>query len=274
MGMFSVIPVTLFHAIFPELDKFQLHNSVLNVLFRDYFRAGFIEELIKSLFFFGFIIRLKYEDFAEVMDGIVYFGILGAGFAVYEDFWYIFQNSYPPWEAGDLIRFNQVFHQMILSRAFPGHILFDCIAGYFFSLSKFNYEKRSKLKLIFTGLIVAAFTHGTFNLIARISDATSLLIYILFLILIIVVLRTQALKNSPFRKLLQTEKNNRLEDKIRPQNFYYPIERYILDENAPWQDKPRRNPWRFIPMLIILIPLYPLVFLLIFYLNKSILSIF
>lgn len=274
LGMFAVLPVTLLHKVFPGLDEVMLQNSVLNVIFRDYVRAGLVEELIKSLFFIYLLSRFKYGDFAEVMDGIVYFGILGAGFAVYEDFWYIFQNSYPPWEAGDFARFNQVYHQMILSRAFPGHILFDCLAGYFFSLSKFSQRRWSKVKLLSAGFLIAVLAHGTFNFIAQISDAISLLIYILFLILILVGLRTHALKISPFKILLKSLKEGRLDTEISARYFYYPIEKYLFDRDAPWRDKPKRNPWRFVPMLIILVPLYPLVFLLIFYLNRFLLNMF
>ncbi len=280
VGIFAVVPVSLIHSIFPLLSEIKLESHILNILFRDYFQAAFIEELVKSFFFLGLISRLKYEDFAEVIDGILYFGILGAGFAVFEDFSYIFQNSYPPWEAGDLARFNQVFHHMILSRAFPGHILFNCLAGYFFSLGKFAHKKSSQIKFALTGFVVAVLAHGTFNLIAQISDSTSLLIYILVLILIIVALRRKALKASPFRKLLQKLESRwsgdlRLsEEEIDPDEFYYPVHLYLRDENAPWGPKPKRNPWRFIPMLIILIPLYPLIFLLIFYLNKLLSAIF
>lgn len=274
LGMLSVTPVTFFHQIVPGFDNLTLQNDFLNVLFRDYLRAGFLEELVKSLFFMAFIWRLKYDDFAEVMDGIVYFGILGAGFAVYEDFWYIFQNSYPPWEAGQAIRFNQIFHHMILSRAFPGHILFNCLAGYFYGLAKFTDFKRSRLKLLFLGFLLAVIAHGTFNLISRISDPISLLIYTLFLILVLVGLRAKALKSSPFRAILTHLKEGRLKlEDVKDRHFYYPIQTYLLDENAPWREKPERNPWRFIPLLIILVPLYPLVFLLIFYLNKLVLLI-
>lgn len=280
VGMLAVVPVSFIHAIFPPLSKIKLESNLLNILFTDYFQAAFIEELVKSLFFLGLILPLKYEDFAEVMDGILYFGILGAGFAVFEDFSYIFQNSYPPWEAGNLTRFNQVFHRMILSRAFPGHILFNCLAGYFFSRGKFAYKKSSKVKFTLIGFGVAVLAHGTFNLIAQISDSTNLLIYILVLILLIVALRRKALKASPFRKLLQKLENRGAGDvklggtEIDWGEFYYPIHWYLRDENAPWSPKPTRNPWRFIPMLIILIPLYPLIFLLIFYLNKLLLIIF
>lgn len=275
-----MVPVSLIHAIFPLLREIELENHILNILFTDYFQAGFIEELVKSLFFLGLIFPLKYEDFAEIIDGILYFGVLGAGFAVFEDFSYIFQHSYPPWEAGNLARFNQVFHHMILSRAFPGHILFNCLAGYFFSLGKFSNKKSSKVKFILIGFLVAVFSHGTFNLIAKIGDSTNLLIYILVLILIIVALRRKVLKGSPFKKLLQKLESPRPPDlkpgkkEIDPGDFYYPINKYLKDENAPWGPKPKRNPWRFIPMLIILIPLYPLVFLLIFYMNKFLLAIF
>jgi len=121
-GMLAVIPVVAVKRFIP----FDLNLASTAGLFL----AASIEEVMKFSAFFLTGWRFRFPNAIGPLDFAIYFGILGVGFAVYEDFWYIFSVSYPSWTAGDPYRFSEIFHGIVLARAFPGHILFNGLAGF------------------------------------------------------------------------------------------------------------------------------------------------
>ena len=244
LGMAAVIPVVLFRQLVP------LESAAAS--FSAYVRAGLIEEGIKFLVMFGTIWRFGFPDLAEPIDLVIYFGVLGAGFGVYEDFWYIFSGSYDAWTAGDIGRFREVFSAIVLARSFPGHILFSSIAGYLVGHARFLREWRAQLSWLLGGFFLAVFLHGTFNLIASVGGTIPLLTYIVLLVGLFFYLRRVTLERSPFRALVQL---------ILEGKGQWPYPRsplvYLFAEGFFWPGENRGGMYQVFPFVLSLLVLYP-----------------
>jgi len=169
VGMCAVVPVVLFRRLFPLEPAASLFSAYVN--------AGLVEEGIKFLVLAGTIWWLGFPDLAEPIDFVVYLGVLGAGFGIYEDFWYIFSGSYNVWIDGDVGRFREVFSAIVLARSFPGHILFGGIAGCLVGYARFLRTWRARLPWLVGGFVLAVVLHGTFNVIASAGGTIPLLAY-------------------------------------------------------------------------------------------------
>ena len=138
------------------------------VFYDSFITAGIPEELCKFLVFMIFIWNDK--NFDEFFDGIVYASFISLGFATVENIMYVMPGGIGTGIVRALI-------------SVPAHFLFGVIMGYFFSLAKFNSEKRGRY--IFIGLLFAMVAHGMFDWLLmfsdRMGDAVSAIIYMVFI---------------------------------------------------------------------------------------------
>ncbi len=115
------------------------------VLVNAFVVVALVEELCKVLFLKAFI----YDDrqFNEPFDGIVYGGIMGCGFATFENIIYVFSYG----------------HSVAILRmvtAVPGHAFLGIILGYFLGTAKFSPRGKT---VILKGAALAVLLHGLYD---------------------------------------------------------------------------------------------------------------
>ncbi len=119
------------------------------IFFTSFITAGFLEELSKLLIFLLVVWRMS--EFDEVMDGIVYTITISLSFAAVENIFYGI-------EGGLFVLFIRAF------TAVPSHALCSGIMGYFLGLAK--HKPQQSFALIVTGLLLAVFFHGVYDVFA------------------------------------------------------------------------------------------------------------
>ena len=244
LGMLTVVPLVLVRSVFPSGDAGSAFSAYVN--------AGLVEEGFKFLVMLLTIWRLRFPDIAEPLDFAIYFGVLGVGFGIYEDFWYIFGGSYGAWTAGDISRFNELYREIVFARAFPGHILFDGLAGCLVGYAYFA-EGTRKVAWLAGGFILAVALHGSFNVIAVAGGTIPLLAYVLFLVGGFLLFRQQALSSSPFSAVIRLVNGEGSEWPYRKS----PVD-YLFTEGFAWPGKARGGMFQIYPVLLSLLILYPL----------------
>lgn len=266
-GIFAAVTVSLLHILLPWVFQSGLSETYPAALFSHFVQAGLAEEVVKLAFFWLVVWQYPFEDFPEPYDGMVYLGILGAGFAVYEDFTYIFGHAYPPWESGDMTRFREAFRYIIIQRSFPGHIIFGALSGYFLGQAKFTDDRFRIYRLVVYGTGLAIIAHGTFNLIGVTGGGGWLTLYIIGWLGILLHLRQRLLEKSPFEQLQKMQSHSRLAgnwkmlvewDYSRPPRDYY----QLLESN-------QGTSIGLFPFTLSLVLVYPVLFAGIFYLHRS-----
>jgi len=258
LGMFAVIPVCVIYSLVPFPQNTGTFASCMT--------TGVIEEGAKFLLMLATIWRFRYSDVVEPMDIAIYFGILGVGFGVYEDFSYIFHGSYPLWEAGEINRLQQVLHSFVLPRAFPGHILFDGLAGYLIGRGRFSTGRLWRLVWLWGGFVLAVILHSVFNLIADVGGEIPLLMYIVFLVGLFLVFRQRAIGRSPFRALMLMISENREQQWDYP----WPPITYLFADGFAWPGKRKREIFQVYPLALALLVLYPLLVMIVYLVNRVI----
>jgi RsiW-degrading membrane proteinase PrsW (M82 family) len=127
--------------------------------------TGLVEEIFKFLPFI-FVI-LKFREFDEKIDGIIYASVVALGFASYENLGYL--------------AYLEGFE--LFGRAFASpltHTIFASIWGY--TIGAAIIRKKSIFKASLTGILLAAFLHGMFNFFTT-SSALRMISAVLILIL-------------------------------------------------------------------------------------------
>jgi len=255
LGMAAVIPVVFLRQLLPP--------EPTSAPFSAYVSAGLIEEGVKFLVLFATIWRFGFPDLAEPIDLAVYFGVLGAGFGIYEDFWYIFSGSYNVWIEGDIGRFHEVFSAIVLARSFPGHILFNGIAGYLIGHARFLSARRDRVAWLVGGFALAVGLHGSFNLVAGAGGTVPLLTYCVLLVGLFLYLRQRALAHSPFRALISLIKEGKGE-------WPYPCAplAYLFADGFSWPGRKRGGMFQVFPLVLSLLILYPFLVVAVFLVNR------
>jgi len=256
-GMLAVIPVVALRRLIP-FDPGLATAAGL-------FLAASIEEAMKLSAFLLTGWRFKFPNAIEPLDFAIYFGILGAGFAIYEDFWYIFSVSYPSWISGDPYRFSEVFHGIVLARAFPGHILFNGLAGFLIGRGRTS-PLPSRIGWIGGGLAIAILSHAAFNRIAELNEPFLLLTYALLLVGAFLVLRKGELDRSPFPALIDY-----IEGRREDWPFPHPPIDYLFADGFFWPGKRRSGIFQFYPVLLSLGILFPILLMFVYLLNRLVL---
>jgi len=257
-GIVAVVPVIAVRRVVP-LAPIEFSAAAL-------FTTATIEEAAKLLLGLAAIWRLRFPNIAEPIDLAIYFGVLGVGFAVYEDFWYIFSASYPSWVAGDVGRFNEVFRGMVLARAFPGHILFNGIAGFLLGHAFFARGAR-KAAWALGAVALAILLHAGFNGIAVLREPLLLLTYLVALVGLFLALRRHAMSRSPFAALI------RYLGAEGEERGKWPFERgpadYLLAEGFSWPGRRRGGLFQFFPIAFSLCVLFPLLLIAVYFINRG-----
>lgn len=132
-----------------------------STLFNNYIVAGFFEELLKFLVVMIFVWPLK--SFNEETDGIIYYLVVAAGFAVLENVGYSFQFVISPYvygiQTGEMGVYREALQKIVLFRVVSGHILINVVSGFFLGLAR----RKHKSWLLIPGFFAAVLLHGTWN---------------------------------------------------------------------------------------------------------------
>ncbi len=148
---------------------------------------AFIEEFSKMAIFFLFIFDNKHYD--DIYDGLVYMCLISLSFAGLENIMYAFSENTV--QEGISLALMRDFTTV------PLHVICGIILGYFISLGSFSKVKNKKYLNFLFGILLASFTHGTFNILMSLlsvinvnyeSSISVLLLQVTPLILIMVVL--------------------------------------------------------------------------------------
>ena len=256
-GMVSVLLVSAIRRIVPIAP---IDSSVASL-----FSAAAIEETAKLLLALAVIFRLRFPNVAEPMDVAIYLGVLGVGFGIYEDFWYIFSTSYPSWIGGDVGRFNEIFRGIALARAFPGHILFNGISGFLLGRAVFA-RGLGRATWALGGLALATLLHAGFNGLAVLDQPFLLLTYVILLVGLFLGLRRGAKARSPFSALIRY-----LESGQKPDHAWA-LKRapsdYLLAEGFAWPGRRRGGLFQFYPVILSLCILFPLLLIIVYLANR------
>ena len=258
LGMLAVILVDVINGLVPLPQSTGAFSSHIG--------TGLLEEGVKFLLMIATIWRFRFSDVAEPMDIAIYFGILGVGFGVYEDFRYIFHGSYPLWTAGEIDRLQEALHSIALARAFPGHVLFDGLAGYLIGKARFSTGQLLRLVWFCSGFVLAVVLHSLLNVIADVGGETPLLIYIVFLIGLFLVFRQLAIGRSPFRALILMISENMEQRWDHP----WPPIRYLFADGFAWPGKRKKEMFQVFPLALSLVILYPLLVMIVYVVNRAI----
>ena len=175
------------------METFENNNRVNNALIGGFFAGGLVEESLKFLVFYFYV--LKEKAFNEPMDAIVYGVVVSLGFATLENYDYVFRIA-EEYEMSPL--------DMAIGRAYtavPMHALCGVIMGFYFGM----YAFVSGGKNLSLALIVPYIFHGTYNFLCAFPP------YYIFVIFILLVFSYLLHKNV---KETQRLKKREHEEKI------------------------------------------------------------
>lgn len=151
LGIFITLPAGFLNTFFIYYlyDNFKYENiyPILDVVIPG---AG-VEETLKFLIILLYCSRIKAFD--EPMDGLVYGATAALGFAVYENFSYVYNAEY----------YYSTWQDIAWIRALltvPMHACCGAMIGFSFSYYYFNNKN---IIYIFLGLFIAIVFHATFN---------------------------------------------------------------------------------------------------------------
>ena len=175
------------------MESFENNSKVNNALIGGFFAGGLVEESLKFLVFYFYV--LKEKAFNEPMDAIVYGVVVSLGFATLENYDYVFRIA-EEYEMSPL--------DMAIGRAYtavPMHALCGVIMGFYFGM----YAFVSGGKNLRLALIVPYIFHGTYNFLCEFPP------YYIFVIFILLVFSYLIHKNV---KETQRLKKREHEEKI------------------------------------------------------------
>jgi len=124
-----------------------------NPFMRAFFAAAFQEELLKFCVLFFFCVR--FTEFNEPMDGIVYGTVASLGFASYENIHYVYGYGVESFTASLSNAYHRAFS------AVPSHAFDGVIMGFFIGRHYFR-KHESKINIYFAFLI-PFILHGLYD---------------------------------------------------------------------------------------------------------------
>ena len=128
------------------LQTFTNNNPINNALLVGFFAGGLIEELLK---FFALLFYLPTQKKLKKFDIVIFALFISLGFAVYENFGYVFDPSGASFDIAFLRAFTAV----------PMHIFNGIIMGYFFEF----YSKTGDKKFVGYTVLLPIILHGSYN---------------------------------------------------------------------------------------------------------------
>ena len=162
---FGVLAAGLSQGLYLALEPFGLRydagfladTNTLGLLAYSLLAIGPIEELSKMLFFVLIVIR--FEEFDEPLDGIIYASFIGLGYAAIENWQYL--DYLTPLEA--------------TARGFASpvvHIAFASIWGYL--IGRAYLARKSVVPATLIGLAIAAALHGMYDFMVLLQPYSAL----------------------------------------------------------------------------------------------------
>ena len=153
------------------VTRFFSNGNIINdALVGGAFAGAIVEEILKFLILYFYIFKQK--EFNEPMDAIVYGVIVSLGFAINENYDYVYRVADTmgvlPWD-------------MALGRSYsaiPTHAVCGVIMGFYFG-QNFFIEKGKSFSL---ALIIPIIIHGSYNFLLQFNLLYALIIIILAII--------------------------------------------------------------------------------------------
>ncbi len=174
------------------MDTFKTDNVINNALLGGFFAGGLVEETLKFLVLYFYILREKAFD--EPMDGIVYGTVVSLGFATLENYDYVYRLS----EYYELQPIDVAYVRSYT--AIPLHALCGVIMGFYFGM----YAFVSGGKNLSLALIVPYIIHGSYNFL--VSFPNYYFLGVLLIALIFSILLYKNVRDSQKHKKSEHEK--------------------------------------------------------------------
>ena len=174
------------------MKTFETESKVNNALLSGFFAGGLVEETLKFLVLYFYILREKAFD--EPMDGIVYGIVVSLGFATLENYDYVYRLA----EHYELQPIEVAYVRSYT--AIPLHALCGVIMGFYFGM----YAFVSGGKNLSLALIVPYVIHGSYNFLVSFPNYYFLGILLIALIFSIFLYKnvreSQKLKKNEYEK--------------------------------------------------------------------------
>ena len=143
-------------------------SNIYQIFMISFVCIALVEELCKYICTWIFVNRNPNFDY--LFDGIVYFALVGLGFALVENILYATTNS-----------LNTIVFRLFTS--IPAHTIFGISSGYYYALyrrSKFKKEKKATLLLVLS-IMVPIILHGIYDFLALTYGELFVYLFILFI---------------------------------------------------------------------------------------------
>ena len=131
------------------IETFTNNNEINNALLYGFFAGGLTEEILK---FLALLFYLPTQKKLEKFDVVIFALFISLGFAVYENFGYVFGSSDNSFEIAFLRAFTAV----------PMHIFNGILMGYFFEFYILTKDK----KFLGYSILLPILLHGSYNFFA------------------------------------------------------------------------------------------------------------
>jgi len=130
--------------------------------------APLVEESLKGIALIGLVLVFR-REFDDVLDGIIYGALVGFGFAMTENYFYLVDEFYAGgWDSfGTLAFFRTILFGL-------NHAFFTAFAGAGFGLARTSSSKAVKILAPIVGLLIGIGFHALHNLGATLTSATIL----------------------------------------------------------------------------------------------------
>ncbi|MCZ2126515.1 MAG: PrsW family intramembrane metalloprotease [Anaerolineales bacterium] len=156
-GFFAIIGALIFSLIFQVGFGAVLHDATLEDIAGGSITAPIVEEFMKGLavLLIFFIFR---NEFDSLLDGAIYGGIVGFGFAATENVFY-FLSAYDEGGAGGAL----VLFALRVGVFAWGHAFYTAFTGLGFAVARTNKNPIVKIIAPVVGYILAVFAHSFHN---------------------------------------------------------------------------------------------------------------
>jgi RsiW-degrading membrane proteinase PrsW (M82 family) len=146
LGIFICFPAGILNSA--AIKTFGNDNDINNALLMGFMAGGLVEELLKfTVLYLYFPSKTSFKRY----DVVIFALFISLGFAVYENFGYVFAKKY-----------SEISFEVAFARAFtavPMHIFNGIIMGYFFEF----YLLKKNRKFLGYAVLLPIFLHGCYN---------------------------------------------------------------------------------------------------------------
>ena len=194
LGIFIIAPLQVFSSVSIMIMGSSIEYSPF---FHAFFKAAFLEEFFKFCVLFFFCVR--FTEFNEPMDGIVYGIAASLGFAFYENLLYVHTYDTPTMTESLEIGWYRAF------TAVPSHAFDGVIMGFFIGR---HFFRRHENKInIYLALIIPVILHGSYDWVLMTESIhTNFCFLVIAIELFLVVYLYRDLKNAQMLKKTEGEK--------------------------------------------------------------------